>query len=59
MDKDAYTTFRDYVLTVFLLDTMLRVSEAVTLRKTDMNKEVGLVIVRASVAKNRKAEQSL
>lgn len=55
IDKDAYTTFRDYVLTVFLLDTMLRVSEAVTLRKTDMNKEAGLVIVRASVAKNRKA----
>ena len=55
MDKDTYTTFRDYVLTVFLLDTMLRVSEAITLKKADMNKEGGFLIVRASVAKNRKA----
>lgn len=55
MDKNAYTTFRDYVLTVFLLDTMLRVSEAVTLKKSDLNKESGLIVVRASVAKNRKA----
>lgn len=55
IDKNAYTTFRDYVLTLFLLDTMLRVSEAVTLRKADLNIEAGLIIIRASVAKNRKA----
>ncbi|MEK4245303.1 tyrosine-type recombinase/integrase [Psychrobacillus sp. FSL K6-2684] len=55
IDKEAYTTFRDYVLTIFLLDTMLRVSEAVTLRKSDLNVEAGFVIIRATIAKNRKA----
>lgn len=55
MDKSYYTDYRDYVLTTFLLDTMMRISEAVTLRRDDVRWDDGLAIIRASVAKSRVA----
>lgn len=55
MDKSYYTVYRDYVLTMFLLDTMLRITEAVTITRNDIDYDAQVVIVRASVAKSRKA----
>lgn len=55
MDKSYYTVFRDYVLTMLLLDTMMRISEAVQTQRTDIDREAGVIKIRASVAKNRKA----
>lgn len=57
MDKSFYTVYRDYVLTMLLLDTMLRVTEATTLKSDDINRESGVIIVRASVAKSRKSRK--
>lgn len=53
MDKTYYTSFRDYVLTVLLLDGMLRITEATHLQRNDIDHEKGFVIIRASIAKNR------
>ncbi len=55
MDKSYYTVYRDYVLTMFLLDTMLRITEATTVTQDDFDVDAGVVIIRASVAKNRKS----
>lgn len=55
MDKSYYTVYRDYVLTVFLLDTMLRISEAIKITRDDIDREAGVIVVRAAVAKNRRA----
>lgn len=51
MDRTYYTSFRDYVLTVLLLDAMLRITEATHLQRTDIDSEKGFVIIRASIAK--------
>lgn len=55
MDKSYYTVYRDYVLTVLLLDSMMRISEAVRLTRKDIDRDAGVVIVRAQIAKSRKA----
>lgn len=55
MDKSYYTVYRDYVLTVLLLDSMLRITEAITLTRDDIDREIGVIKVRANVAKSRKA----
>lgn len=55
MDKSYYTDYRDYVLTMFLLDTMLRITEATTITRDDIDHDSQVVIVRATVAKSRKA----
>ena len=55
MDKSFYTVYRDYVLTMLLLDTMLRITEATTLKSSDINREEGVLIIRASIAKSRKS----
>lgn len=55
MDKSYYTVYRDYVLIVYLLDTMSRISEAVQLSRDWIDREAGVVVIPASVAKNRKA----
>lgn len=55
MDKSYYTVYRDYVLTVLLLDTMMRISEAVRLTRNDIDRNNGVIIVRAQIAKSRKA----
>lgn len=53
MEKTYYTSFRDYVLTILLLDGMLRITEATHLQRNDIDFEKGFVIIRASIAKNR------
>ncbi len=55
MDKSYYTVYRDYVLIVFLLDSMMRISEAVRLTRDRIDREAGVVIIPANIAKNRKA----
>lgn len=55
MDKSYYTSYRDYVLTMFILDTMLRISEATQIERSDIDRDAGVVKIRASIAKNRKA----
>lgn len=55
MDKEYYTSYRDYVLTFFLLDTMMRISEAVQTKRSDIDREASVIRIRASIAKNRKA----
>ena len=55
MDKSYYTTYRDYVLTMFLLDTMMRISEAVQTERDDIDRDAGVIKIRANIAKNRKA----
>lgn len=55
MDKSFYTSYRDYVLTMLLLDTMMRISEAVQTERSDIDRDAGVIKIRASVAKNRKA----
>lgn len=39
MDKTYYTSFRDYVLTILLLDGMLRITEATHLQRTDIDRK--------------------
>lgn len=53
MDRTYYTSFRDYVLTVLLLDAMLRITEATTLKRSDVDFEGGFVAIRGNIAKSR------
>ncbi|WP_425481231.1 tyrosine-type recombinase/integrase [Metabacillus lacus] len=55
-DKRSYTGFRDYVLMTLLIDTMTRINEALSLKISDINFSNYTVTVRASIAKNRKAQ---
>lgn len=55
MDKSYYTVYRDYVLTILLLDTMLRITEAVSLTREDIDRDLGVIKIRADIAKSRKA----
>ncbi|WP_198166025.1 tyrosine-type recombinase/integrase [Sporosarcina ureae] len=55
MDTEYYTTFRDLVLTRLLFDTMLRINEALHIRKQDIKAEEGLIVISSSIAKSRKA----
>ncbi|MEZ2660608.1 tyrosine-type recombinase/integrase [Aneurinibacillus aneurinilyticus] len=52
-NQRRYSEFRDYVLMTVLLDAMLRINEALSLRLTDINRETSMITVRAEIAKNR------
>lgn len=54
-DKRTYTGFRDYVLMTLLIDTMTRINEALSIKKSDVDFSSNTITVRASIAKNRKA----
>lgn len=49
-----YSDFRDYVIMNLLIDGMLRIEEALTLRKKDVNISSGCVSLRAEIVKTRK-----
>lgn len=54
-NKRKYSDFRDFVLMNVLLDTFLRINEALTLKITDVDLQAKVITVRGSNAKNRKA----
>ena len=49
-----YSDFRDYVVLNLLIDAMLRIDEALTLRKNDLDFNIGAVTIRKEIAKTRK-----
>ncbi len=50
-----YDDFRDYVLMTLLIDGFMRINEALTLKKTDLDYSSCVLTIRGSNAKNRKA----
>ena len=54
-NQRRYSGFRDYVLMNVLLDGFLRINEALSLRKSDVDFELGMVTIRAEESKNRKS----
>jgi integrase/recombinase XerD len=55
IDKDTYTGFRDAVIIQFLLDTMVRVSELVAIRRENVHLDNGFVKLKAAETKTRRA----
>jgi integrase/recombinase XerD len=53
-DKRTFAGFRDYVLTVLLIDTGLRITEALTLTKDKIDFRSQTIIVTADIAKTGK-----
>lgn len=53
-DQRSYAGFRDYVLMNFLLDSFVRIGEAVQLRQSDFDFASKCVTIPAKVAKNKK-----
>lgn len=53
-DQRTFVGFRDYVLMVVMLDTGIRVGEAVQLKEEHFNFEQKILKVPASIAKNKK-----
>jgi integrase/recombinase XerD len=54
-DKRSYSDFRDHVIMNLLLDTFLRISEALSLTVNDIDFSAKVITVRSTVAKNRKS----
>jgi integrase/recombinase XerD len=54
-DQRRYRGFRDYVVLNVLIDGMLRINEAMTLRKEDVDMQSGALILRREVVKTRKS----
>ncbi len=53
-NQRKYCDFRDYVVLNLLIDAMLRIDEALTLRKGDVDFKTGAVTIRKEIAKSRK-----
>ncbi|GER71301.1 tyrosine recombinase XerD [Weizmannia acidilactici] len=54
-NKKRFADFRDYVLMNLLIDGMMRISEAINLKKDDFDYKNQTVTIRAAIAKNRKS----
>lgn len=54
-NQREYSAFRDYVLMHLLLDSMCRISEALGLKRTDVDFSTKCVTIPATIAKSRKA----
>ena len=55
IDKNTFAGFRDYVMCLFILDTGVRPSEVVQLKKRDVNYSVGQVFLSGEITKTRVA----
>ena len=55
IDKSTFAGFRDYVMCLFIIDTGIRPSEVVQLKKEDVNYVVGQVHLRSEITKTRVA----
>lgn len=54
-DKRTYAGFRDYVLMLMLLDTGMRINEALKLRHDDVDLKTLSISIAAKISKTRKA----
>lgn len=54
-DQRRYAGFRDFVVLNVLIDGMVRIDEALTLLKSDIDMEGGVISLRKEVVKTRKA----
>lgn len=54
-DKRSYCGFRDYVLMTLLIDSMLRINEALSLKVSDIDFKTNSMTVRAENTKTKKA----
>ena len=55
IDKESYTGFREALIIQFLLDTMVRVSELVAIRRENVHLDDGFVKLEATETKTRRA----
>ena len=55
IDKESYTGFREALIIQFLLDTMVRVSELVAIRRENVHLDDGFVKLEAAETKTRRA----
>lgn len=53
-DKKSYCGFRDYTLMNLLLDTFLRINEALSLQMDDIDIASGMISIRGETSKSRK-----
>ncbi|WP_254660730.1 tyrosine-type recombinase/integrase [Brevibacillus laterosporus] len=54
-NQRRYSGFRDYVIMNVLIDGFFRINEVLSIRKTDIDFEVGMIVIRAEQSKNRKS----
>ncbi|WP_223700053.1 tyrosine-type recombinase/integrase [Sutcliffiella deserti] len=54
IDEDMYTGFRDKVIILVLLDTLVRISELVAIKKSNVDLEGGFITLEAMETKTRK-----
>lgn len=54
-DRRSYAEFRDFVLMNLLLDSMIRINEALTLRQEDVSFVDNTITIRGVVSKNRRS----
>ncbi|WP_025846605.1 tyrosine-type recombinase/integrase [Brevibacillus agri] len=54
-NQRRYSGFRDYVVMNVLLDGFLRINEALSLKKTDVDFDLDMITIRAEESKNRKS----
>lgn len=52
-NQRRYSGFRDYVVMNVLLDGFLRINEALSLRLSDIDFDLGMITIRAEQSKNR------
>lgn len=55
IDISSFVGFRDYVMICTLLDTMVRISELLNIKRDDVNLKDGLIFLNASITKTRKS----
>ncbi|KAA9012405.1 tyrosine-type recombinase/integrase [Niallia endozanthoxylica] len=55
IDKESYAGFRDALIIQFLLDTMVRVSEMVAIRRENVHLDDGFIKLEATETKTRRA----
>ena len=54
-DQRSYVGFRDYVFQILLLDSGMRINEALSLRKQDLDVKTRIIELDAKLNKNRRA----